>query len=171
VAGVLDAAAKTLNDFYEQNRYNNYKKDGKDYVKKTWADLDIFTQNSNRKAILGFRLTTRLLGLTTDALKAEYLGSEEKFNEFVKSRLLDLAKTEHQRWNALHYLNGWVRLPLKETLKTGIRKDTVKKHHVCLVPFEELYKLDKELNETYIVYDEENITRMPKIYKTHPEIF
>ncbi len=49
-----------------------------------------------------------------------------------------VAKSEHERWNAMHFMNGWQQSPADEL------KDEDKKKHPCLVGWEELEKVSSE---------------------------
>ncbi len=73
----------------------------------------------------------------------------EKFPEVFSTLLSKLAKSEHNRWNTFHFLNGWV---------YDIERDDDIKRHDCLIPFNE-FKTD-DLKNTY-QYDVESVLNIP----------
>jgi hypothetical protein len=65
----------------------------------------------------------------------------------LKPVLEDLAKAEHRRWNAFHYVNGWTR---KEKIAHGDQpRDNKNKQHVCLVDWDELDRLSIIFHQDY----------------------
>ena len=69
-------------------------------------------------------------------------------DNFDKNLFYKLIRTEHNRWNAYHYLNGWQYAP---------EKNKAKKQHNCLLPIE---KFDKE-QLTTIIYDAYSFLYLP----------
>jgi hypothetical protein len=49
----------------------------------------------------------------------------------------NLARLEHQRWNAIHLANGWTQLPLSDVSMT-FRQDEKSKRHACITTYEGL---------------------------------
>jgi hypothetical protein len=52
----------------------------------------------------------------------------------------NLARLEHQRWNAFHLVKGWTPMP-KEKLTAQLRKIPREKKHACITTFEGLVEL------------------------------
>ena len=52
----------------------------------------------------------------------------------------NLARLEHQRWNAFHLANGWTKLP-KAKVEGKKRQDEKAKQHACITSFEGLIEL------------------------------
>ncbi len=93
------------------------------------------------------------LGLS-DAFLQEYSKELEKFYsgkpfevkyfpKEYKTMFEKLIRTEHNRWNAFHYLNGW---------KYGETKNKAKKVHDCLLPLEKFKKPELQLSVIYDMY-------------------
>jgi len=126
-----------------------------------------------------------LFAVAPGELKSDY-GSEIKKQEL--EILLDdkkelLARMEHERWNAFHYVNGWDtlttedlrkkydgRLPLDD--KERVHKDEDYKKHVCIVNWDELDKVGKDLEKMYKSrkfnfkqYDVEHVKEIPNILR------
>lgn len=104
---------------------------------KTWKERSYHEKESNRASADHIKI------------KQKYLNIEaiEKGKEL-------LAKCEHNRWNAHHFLNGWKynELTIKE-----------KKFHNCLIPYSELTEDIKE-------YDREMVKNIEKIIKISIDI-
>jgi hypothetical protein len=113
----------------EQHEAYNQRNNG---TGKAWADLTVFTQNSNRAVAMDNRTKERMcerIKNRQDAEKAAGL----------------LAQYEHNRWMAFHYAHGWLTLPVSELTEeekasNKSKREPVKKH-VCLVGWDELDRL------------------------------
>jgi len=169
----LDGLAKRVAGTYQKAR------DAEKDEAEVWNSLSPFAQESNRMAAYGIRVKLNLIGLdlseTEEGISEEEyfacykLSAEEKelLREFgpkyveiflrdENGRIKDnarnnLARLEHLRWNALHLVNGWAKLPIadvkvKKPEKEGekprlIRKNESLKRHACLTSFEGLDRL------------------------------
>ena len=58
-----------------------------------------------------------------------------KLNDDIMKLCEELAKNTHEVWSESRMKDGWV---------YGEQRDDVKKHHPCLVPYEELSESEKE---------------------------
>ena len=107
-----------------------------------WAKKAYFFKESNRA--VADHMTTKLkyLGLTTrgSSLDKDTLFTINKniFEDKLQSHLVKLAKCEHNRWMAFHYLQGYKSMPFISKDDKNHRKEELenKKMHMCLVPFE-----------------------------------
>lgn len=112
IAGKRDSNAKSINDFYNKNATKDQQKD--------WLERSYFEKESNRAC-------------------ADHIKIKQKYfkNNLDNNNKEILAKCEHNRWNAFHFLHGW---------KYSKTKNKQLKHHNCLLPY-------KELSEDYKQYD------------------
>lgn len=117
----LLALAKRLNLQYA--RLYGGSEDSPDAAEKEWAKLDGFTKLSNissaayacqQSAMLNF------MGIPKGAIPDGVLES--------------LARLEHIRWTRFHLFNGW----LPGTPENGSRKDSEKRIHADLIPYDVL---------------------------------
>jgi hypothetical protein len=74
-----------------------------------------------------------------------------------------LGETEHLRWNAFHYVNGWTNLPINESLHIKKTKCIESMRHICLVSYhalDDIAEKTKVLNNGHLTpykqYDIEN---------------
>ncbi|NPA27476.1 MAG: hypothetical protein GXN91_00295, partial [Epsilonproteobacteria bacterium] len=151
--------------------YLGEKEIDKEKLNQKWLELDFFKRDSNRAQALHIDIKLLALGLkkqkSSKPLKElltinqkifkETIKIEEKDKEFPKefnTLLSKLARAEHNRWSAFHYLNGW------DYCKS--RDDKAKRHN-CLLPFSRF--TTKEQKETYR-YDIDSIQNIP-IYLAH----
>lgn len=78
----------------------------------------------------------------------------KEFPESFDTILSKLARSEHNRWNAFHYLYGW---------KHDVNRSDEAKRHPCLLPFS---KFDTdELRDTY-QWDVDSVLNIP-VYLAH----
>ena len=120
-----------------------------------WHKLDSFTQESNRAAADFIPAMLHLSDLTEDVAAGLDALTEDEALAVV------LSQTEHLRWNAFHYAMGYTTMPLSAVnrrFKTlydagdrpaNCRKDTDRKQHACLVPWEELPRVSETLNKLF----------------------
>ncbi len=73
------------------------------------------------------------------------------FPKEFKSLFEKLIRSEHNRWNTYHYLNGW---------KYNKNKNKQLKEHNCLMPLE---KFDKEYLKTTVIFDIYSIVYIPNL--------
>lgn len=95
---------------------HNYFKDK--FGAPTWKELPLFKKNSNRMQAEHTNIKLRAL-------------AKDSNDDMITT----LARIEHLRWNAFHYIHGW-----------NYSEDKIdsRKVHPCLVPFDELEDKEKE---------------------------
>ena len=169
-ANRLDQMAMQINHRYHQAEGRTAEAD--------WACCDYFSRQSCRASADYCAAFLAAAGIREEALATD--GWPE--NPELLSRL---AETEHLRWCAFHYCMGYSPMPedvfaaraaayRKETAETGssrirVGKDTEKKQHACLIPWEDLPALDqKELDLTgrevhYQQLDIDNVLLIPAL--------
>ncbi len=157
-----------------------YDKGVSESKRKAWEQLSNFTQESNI-SVVEHSLTKLILAglysferddsndengdkrekIATVALRNKLLErlcsftSYDQFQAAIGSEAIkNIAITEHLRWNAFHFINGWVRWELSD-IPTGSRnKDELRKLHACLVSWDELDAVKARFGEDYKSYDE-----------------
>jgi Trk K+ transport system NAD-binding subunit len=119
-----------------------------------WNKLSYFKQESNRAVADHFKTKLKYLGLklkeSDKEFKTLYKINSNIFNTyFTKEKELKLAKNEHQRWNAFHFLNGFKKIDFidKKDKKRLKNYHELKKEHMCLIPFDEFKLKSKELQK------------------------
>ena len=119
---IRDIQAKATNNIYNENASPNNK--------KSWEERSYFEKESNRTS-------------------ADHIKIKQKYLEYDNSDLgkEKLARCEHNRWNAFHYLNGW---QYSEKTNKNI------KLHKCLVLYD---SLDEETKD----YDRDMIRNIDRI--------
>jgi hypothetical protein len=92
---------------------------------------------------------------------------EKKSGKFVdfaerddKGNIIDnarnnLARLEHQRWNTLHLVSGWTKLPIGE-VTADTRQDEKAKQHACITTFEGLSDLRERQANDALTREEKN---------------
>lgn len=186
------------------NKYYNELHDCDDKTKSAkeeWRSLDIFLKDSNRYLVEHNEIKKDIINKLIE--NREPLQSYEEMKEFVqenfydyngmkinwddfkvipkeyaqklsKEELVQLAKLEHNRWNAFQILNGWKSMSL-DTLsnktkdligheaKNGNQKDKIKKLHSCIVGYKELDNVSKVMEHNYKSDDIETVMRIPSL--------
>lgn len=98
---------------------------------KEWQSLNAFTRYSFISQTDYHEIRLRILALRKIPLNTD-LWSDELMEE--------MAELEHIRWNRFHYINNWqYGIP-----KSARIKDSEKRIHRCLVPYDQLPDNDKE---------------------------
>ncbi len=168
----LDAGAMLLNHQYHAAEGRSPEED--------WARADYFSRMSCRASADFLDAFLFASGKTAEDLAREGWKGEEKLVE-------TLSRTEHLRWCAFHLAMGYRVMPpevwaerakryrreLEEKGASAFRvgKDTEKRLHACLIPWEELDRLSRkesELTGRHIDYqqmDRDNILLLPEIVK------
>ncbi len=182
----LDYLAKASNDHY--NALHNYfgmKPEEWHYL--DWKNLNLFLKDSNRfscehipvklHAMKHFLVQEKRYQSYEEAKKQiqdGYFYLNDKLNwdemkgaDFLAEHLpidaiINLAKSEHKRWNAFYILNGWSKYSLEENPPPN-GKDNVSKKHVCLVSWDELDKVSEYYDRNYKSDDIETIMRIPDL--------
>lgn len=168
----LDLLAMALNHQYQQQPDRT--------PLQTWLECDYFSRQSSRAS--------------ADFAEAMvYASGKEDPTQWTltDAQLLNLSKTEHLRWCAFHYCMGFYPMrdeefdhraaeytrQLAENGKATIRitKNMVGRSHACLIPWEELPKLDKKEEAVtgrkvnYQNMDTQNVLMIPKLYQLASE--
>lgn len=168
----LDLLAMALNHQYQQQPDRT--------ALQTWMECDYFSRQSSRAS--------------ADFAEAMvYAAGKEDPTDWAltDAQLLNLSQTEHLRWCAFHYCMGFYPMSdeefahraaqytrqLEENGKATIRitKNMVGRSHACLIPWEELPKLDKKEEAVtgrkvnYQNMDTQNVLMIPKLYQLSRE--
>jgi len=117
-----------------------------------WSGLSYFKKESNRAVADHMKMKLKYLGLQiqqpSDEKSIESLYAENKklFYAKINGRVI-LARMEHNRWNAFHYLHGFksIEFVSKEEKENFKYIHEAKKVHMCLVEFDEFKKKSDEL--------------------------
>jgi hypothetical protein len=162
----LDMTAKLIN-----NNYTGGDEVNIDVLNEKWMTLSAHDKGSNKAQALHIDTKLVALGLkkqksdkalsalirsNTDMLQ-KIVPKEEISIDFPKkfdTLLSRVARSEHNRWNTFHYLNGW---------EYNKKRDDKAKRHPCLLPFSQFDTDD--LKETY-QYDVSALVNIP-IYLAH----
>lgn len=120
----LDTVAKHLHEAYrknEQERREKHKREGKPEPARKPADLpwewlpERF-RISNRSSADHISVKARALGFRVSRLGTQPAPTGERITEF-KDKTEMLAKLEHRRWYANHWLDGWTYDPDRDDSK------------------------------------------------------
>lgn len=128
----------------ERARYNHelyLNHTDKDRKVSTWHELSKMKQISNISAMEHQQTKLILMGFTEDDI-IKFKNEEEFLNKLGKNRLENLTKTEHLRWNANYFVNGWDTWIL-EDIEGSTTSNEVKKTHACLVDWDALDLVEK----------------------------
>lgn len=147
----LDRLAIDIHHYYlrgNQSRGPDYPRSDKLVKLKEWQRLSVFKKEDNRAQADHIDTKLFMIGLIrikkddyTDALK-ERLVSKEEFDNLLTPELIEkVAKSEHERWNAIHFMNGWQKSPPDKI------KNESSKRHPCLVEWDELEEVSRAQSE------------------------
>ncbi|MDF2921548.1 MAG: hypothetical protein K0R57_462 [Paenibacillaceae bacterium] len=131
-------------------------------VDEAWnaGSMNILTKESNRAQADAVDTKLYLLGLKR-VKKNELNGREaiapEQYAHLVKGELVKLARVEHNRWNAFHYLHGWT---AKTSHADGKSKNPNLKQHACLVSYYELDEIGRIYGKDFKQYDLDTIEKL-----------
>ena len=174
----MDAMAMVLNHQYHRNEGNTVEED--------WTQCDYFSRMSCRAS--------------ADYMDAFLYATGSSREEALAGRwnpspqaLEALSQTEHLRWCAFHFAMGYQTMPYEvfheraeqycaEVQQTGagkirITKDTERKYHACLIPWEQLDELsEREFQVTgkrtdYKASDLDNILMVPDMLREEARIW
>ena len=172
----MDARAMLLNHRYHLAEGREARED--------WALCDYFSRMSCRASA---DYLPAFLAASGDAGKEELPEGWPEDRELLEN----LSEMEHLRWNAFNAAMGYRRMPgevfsaraeayrreVEEKGSSGLRpgKDTEKRLHACLVPWEELPALSRreaELagrNVDYQELDRDNVRMLPELLRAERE--
>ncbi len=168
----LDKMAMLLNHRYQRSRGRGPEED--------WRDADYFSRMSCRASADYLDAFLKASGLTPHEVQSGAIGRDPELLE-------NLSRSEHLRWCGFHYAMGYRPMPPeiweerarayeKEREDTGsssirIGKDTERRLHACLTPWEELDELSRRENAVtggnvdYKQMDRDNILAIPELMK------
>lgn len=128
---------------------------------KSWDQLDLFKQESNRYQLLHESTKLMLIQLKkvalTDHTYKEVILTKNEFDKYIEPFIESLAEVEHERWNAFHYLRGWDTLYEVTPEQTKKEKE---KLHGCLVSWQELDDVSLKAQVDYKSYDRDSIKNL-----------
>ena len=137
----LDRLAVDIHDYYlrgKESRGPDYPRSDELVKLKEWQRLSVFKKEDNRAQADHIDTKLFMIGLIrikkddfTDVLKDRVVSKEEFDNMLTPDLIEKVAKSEHERWNAIHFMNGWQKSPPDEI------KDEHRKRHPCLVEWDE----------------------------------
>ena len=163
---IYNPDAIILESYFRSGRYVNdyYNSTKKDAVKmRNWIGMSEFEKGSNI-SVADFNYT--FVNLIGKGVFSKFKSSEEfkKWLHDNPKKFEALSRTEHLRWSAYLYSNGWDCMPLENQIMVE-NKNSKEKKHSCLVPFDELEKVSEMFNEDYKKYDADNVEIIYEIYK------
>jgi hypothetical protein len=144
----LDELAIDIHGYYMQNKVSETDFEvilNRSAVMEDWQQLTVFKKEDNRAQADHIDTKLYLIGLRRikkEMLKQEdrnRLISKEEYSYILNDEVLEkLARSEHERWNAIHFIFGWQTVPAHE------KKDILNKKHHCLVEWEVLDRVSFE---------------------------
>lgn len=163
----LDRMAMEINRAY----YGGYS----ETAETLWAGCDYFSRMSCRASAAFYPAVLRVAGTDRDQVMAGGWRPEGALLE-------TLGELEHGRWCAFHRMMGYRTMPKdvfdergrryrEGTLDGKIGKDTHRRLHACLIPWEDLPRLDQEEERwtgkpvDYRKMDLDNIGMLPRILR------
>lgn len=172
----IDEMAMVINHQYHLDEGHTKEED--------WKECDYFSRNSCRASADFTDALIRLSGSSRAEIREKGLPSDPELQE-------NLARTEHLRWCAFHYANGYRSMPQvlfdargekykEETVKNGrssirIGKDAQARLHSCLIPYDDLDDLAKRealytgVTKDYKKMDLDNVLMIPEMLKKEQE--
>jgi hypothetical protein len=158
ISEVLEKQAKAVHDYYNaQNPAVQYR---------AWSHLLRIEQLSNVSVAEHIYSLLFLIGLEIDDVK-KFETQEQFLKKLTPEILENLAKTEHLRWNAHHFLNGWNTLEISDIPEdANYNKLKERKLHACLVSWEDLALVNKRfIGKDFYEYDREIVKRTYDLIK------
>lgn len=160
----LDLIAKRINAFYA-----DLDPQDQDKINEEWENLEYFEKESNRFS--AYHIQTKLnimnLQLVKDPTSTDIL-SEAEYLEILRPMRQTLGMIEHERWNAFHLMNNY--LPMKKANmavanRKIVRKNLLKKRHLCLTTWDELVNLENDSYDLAIKsgLDEETSMKISRV--------
>ena len=152
----LDEKGKALHETYRDE--TNPKKVG------PWESLEFYEKDKNFAAadheVIKLKVIEDLIREYSreEIFEAVSLKNKDKeqHHEFknlteIQQKMIDM---EHRRWNAYHYINGWIH---------GEKRNNDFKIHTCLVDTKKLEELPQKEQDYYV----NDISNWKKAYETH----
>ncbi|MGM0843648.1 MAG: hypothetical protein ACQEUT_01625 [Bacillota bacterium] len=153
--------------YFARRTHENYRKQQKQKraeVPDEWERLNYFTQSSNRSTFHHLQTKLMLLGLKAVPANQGFQSINEQDYHSVDSSIIeDIAASEHHRWNAFHFLRGWT--VMLDQDHPDYPKSVENKQHAALVRWDELKKLEVEIDKEYSTYCKESIVDLYEIVK------
>ena len=136
-----------------EDEKKEYEKSG--YVKindSGWHKLFYLHKESNRMVADHIKVKLKFLGLVSKKVnntdtKELFFDNKKLFESKLKDKV-KLARAEHNRWNAFHYIHGYKQIPFVSKTQKGFLKvqHNALKQHMCLVDFDEFKARVDELD-------------------------
>lgn len=124
-----------------------------------WTQLSVFEKLSNLSQANHIDIKLHMLGLVSQENNG--LGiTEAEYLEIVENNLEIMGEAEHERWNAVHFMNGW------KKCNPELEKDIIQKLHPCLVSWSELDQVSKIKNTDYKEYDYDTVRNIYSLLNT-----
>ncbi|AEF80211.1 hypothetical protein [Leadbettera azotonutricia] len=168
--GDMDLLAKHIAVNYAGTGIKDPAEKIDELINLKWGKIGNFKRESNISAALSIRIKLNMMGFDLVYDKPEIQDASEKWRQvygFPQAQKLreaeelerdadgkiadtirnNLARLEHQRWNAFHFVRGWAPMP-KDMVRADLRQNRQTKEHACITTFEgldELTKLQAEL--------------------------
>ena len=172
----IDQEARHYHQAYQETK----RQKDPNYQMKNYDEETLWDKASNRAVAEHDKVKLFLLGLSKQQILSTYSSKKllvDYIQKINKNGLDILGETEHMRWNAFHYVNGWTHLSLKEALQLKKRKCLDTKRHVCLVDYDaldEVAEAVKVLNagnykDPFKQYDIDNFILLPEIIMNLPK--
>ena len=169
-AGLIDRDAILINSAYDDSDRTDWEK---------WVACDPFSKMSSRASAAFIPALVKASGYTEEEITEGEWDPDEK--------LLDvLGETEHMRWCAFHFANGYRKMSEAELVKNienyvrcrekglplpRITKNAEQRTHACLIPYDRLGALSERENAVtgkntdYRQLDINNVMMIPRILK------
>jgi hypothetical protein len=129
--------------FYKEKSDKNIKELLKENQKILFSKLKQFNMPSEEEI---FRFSCEVESSYNDKVNYKFNKKtvDNFWNKFINSGdFYNLVNTEHKRWMAYHYLNGW---------EYADKKDKLRKRHNCLVELKDFEDYERKLTLIYDIY-------------------
>ena len=150
----LDAMAMAVHRFYSD--FYGEKKN----ASELWKEADIYEKMSSRAMAIHIPWKAWCAGYEVVPGRSD--GGFAKELEDNPRLLENLSIGEHMRWEAALFARGWQSVRAQELLQ-GCNKDTVRRLHACLIPWEELPDLGKYYGTDYQYLDRYLVKELEEI--------
>lgn len=129
---------------------------------KVWYDLKSMEKLANISQVMHLQTKLHLIGLKEGEIRKKYSDAKSFSASLSDEAKLNLAITEHLRWNANYFVQGWRTWNIddipEEIKRTGKpNKDSVRELHACLLSWEDLPKLKPIFGSDYRSLDDVEI--------------